>query len=589
MIKKFFISMLGSMAAFWLSLVFLMVIAIAAVGILAGKALAGADTSMTGDRVLHVKLSGSISERAGGESLSTLLADMEDPSDDMESILRSISLASDDDDIKGIFLDCQGSSLGVASRSELIEALKKFKKSGKFIYAYSDNYDQGDYYVASVADSLFLNPVGSINIHGLCSTTMFYKDVLDKVGIDVNVVRVGSYKSAVEPFMRMDMSPESRMQTELFVNSIWQSMTSEIAANRSLADADVVNQWADSIAFTWAPERYIAQNAVTSLRYRSEVDDLLRKKVDVDDDDDVPLQTVADYLLTKTDGADAGKDHIAVYYAAGDIVQDGDGGIVGSQVVPDILRLAKDDHVSGLVLRVNSGGGSAFASEQIWKALEEFKAAGKPFYVSMGDYAASGGYYISCGADRIYADAATLTGSIGIFGIIPNAQRLLQDKIGLGFEDVATGANANFPSLTKAPTSRQLAAMQSYVERGYETFTSRVAEGRSIPLDSVKAIGGGRVWDGLSALEIGLVDEIGSLAQCVKAMADHLDIDASRVISYPHHELSPLETMIKAVKGNVDVNVGGIDARQMQIYADEARKIMNMDPVQARMERMILK
>ncbi len=591
MLKKFFVAMLGSMAGFWLSVLLLIFGSIFITGVLIGKALIGSGKpDIKGEKILLVDLSGAIPEREGGSSMSDFMSYMSDPTDDLASILKAVRCAADDKKIKGVFIDCKGSSLGVASRSEILEALKYFKESGKFVYAYADNYDQGDYYVASIADSVFLNPVGIVNVHGLCSTTIFYKDVLDKLGIDVNVVRVGSFKSAVEPYMRMSMSEESRLQTSVYVNSIWGDISKEISNNRHLDGEHVVDSWADSIiAFTYAPDQFVAHRVVSSLKYRSQVDDILRKKMGVDSDEDIPFVSVADYSLSKAvDVVSANDVHIAVLYAVGEIVESGDEGIVGDKMVPEIQRLAKDDKVKGMILRVNSGGGSAFASEQIWKALEDFKTTGKPFYVSMGDYAASGGYYISCGADKIYSDASTLTGSIGIFGIIPNAQKLVKDKLGFGIENVSTSKNANFPSLMETPTPQQLASMQEYVNRGYETFTSRVAVGRDMSVDSVKIIGGGRVWDGASALQLGLVDKIGGLYDCIIDMAEALDLNESDVISYPNIELNMLEKILKESKGKFNVDLDAIDLEQAKKYLDGLSKVRNMSPLQARMEQVVL-
>lgn len=288
-------------------------------------------------------------------------------------------------------------------------------------------------------------------------------------------------------------------------------------------------------------------------------------------------------------GMDKGKRHIAVYYAVGDIVDTGNGGgIVGDKVVPDIEALAVDDNVAGLVLRVNSGGGSAFASEQIWNALERFKNHGKPFYVSMGDYAASGGYYISCGADSIFADAGTLTGSIGIFGLIPNAQKLLTDKIGINMETVSTNPKGDMPIAFKPMDKRQMDAMQGYVERGYETFVSRVAEGRYMTADEVKAIGGGRVWDGMTAVEIGLVDEIGSLTDAIDAMAQQLNMSKKNYVAYPNVEKEWFETLLNSGLFKTNAVEPSLAVKKYKQMVDYNRFLLNLEPIQARMEPIVL-
>lgn len=590
MVKKFFISMLGTMAGLWLSLIIFVIGSIFIIGTLAAKSLIGSSSEIKGDKILFIDLSGNISERETQTSVMDILSYVDEKSDDLSSILSSLVIARDDKKVKGVFIDCGGSSLGIASRSELIDGLKKFKASGKFVYAYADNYEQGDYYVASIADSIFVNPVGSINVNGISASTVFYKNLLEKLGIDVNVVRVGSFKSAVEPYLRMDMSEESKLQTSVFINNIWNDISTTISEARGLKDASVVNIWADSLIFTWNPERYVKEKAVSALKYRSEVEQSLRIRMDIDDDCDLPLMTPAEYIESKTILPDnSSKPHLAVLYAVGEISDNGTEGIIGRKMVDQINQLAKDDDVSGLLLRVNSPGGSAFASEQIWKALEDFKTTGKPFYVSMSDYAASGGYYISCGADVIYADASTLTGSIGIFGIIPNAHRLLTDKIGLGYQTVESNRNANFPSIFDAPSQEQLSAMQTYVNRGYDTFTSRVAAGRDLPVDSVKAIGGGRVWDGKSALELGLVDRLGGMWTAIDDLTEELGLASTDIVCYPKLEATMLETILKESKKNLALPDNALSVEEIKTFWDFSKKIQNIEPVQARMETMILK
>ncbi len=584
MLKKFFISMLGSLAAFWLSLGILFFGSIIAIGILIGKN--AASTVTLGDKILYLKLSGQISERAATPSFTELITDGIEENDDLETIINSLLKARDDKEIKGVFIDCDGALAGIASRSEMLEALKIFKESGKWVYAYGDNYQQGDYYVASVADKVYLNPVGSVTVKGLSASVMFYKDLLDKLGIDMQVVRVGSFKSAVEPFLRTDMSPENKEQTEVFLTNIWHDVRNSIADNRKLTSNTEVDTWADSLSFVWAPEKYVENKIVSELRYRTEVEAEMRKMLKIGEKDELPFVTPGEYLANKEPSLTASEDHIAVLYAVGSIVDRGDEGISSEKYVPEIERLANDDKVKAMVLRVNSGGGSAFASEQIWKALEDFKAKGKTLYVSMGDYAASGGYYISCGADKIYADASTLTGSIGIFGVIPSAGRLAQ-KIGVSVETVETNPGADFPTLTAAMTPRQYAAMQGYVERGYETFTSRVAAGRDLSVDSVKTIGGGRVWDGSSALKLGLVDEIGSLHQTVADLNKKLN-KKYKTMSYPAGSDDLWQTLVREARKNVTVEIPGfgpIDTEACRRYFDT---MLESSPIQARMEVIVL-
>lgn len=587
MIKKFFITMLGSLAAIWISLFVLVIGSIVTIAILIGKS---ADTkSLTEAKILHLNLSGEIPERAEANNFQDIiLSGQTSTPETLEDILAAIYAAASDKQVKMLYLDCRGASAGIASREEIIEAIKSFRASGKPVIAYADKYDQGDYFLASQADEIYLNPGGGVNIHGLSTMVMFYTDLLKKLGIDMQIYKVGAFKSAVEPFMLTKMSEPSRLQTQVFLNQIWGSMV-ETMANDCLS-ATTIRELSDSVALFMPAEKFVAQKVVTALKYRFEVEDMMRSKLSLKEDDELPFISPSKYLMAADITSATGeKDHVAVLYAVGDIVDSGDGGIVGDKMVPEILKLARNKNVKGLVLRVNSGGGSAFASEQIWKALEEFKATGKPFYVSMGDYAASGGYYISCGADSIFADKATLTGSIGIFGMFPCTQELVTEKIGVKVDTVSTSANAFFPSLIFPADAFQASTMQSYVERGYDLFTSRVAEGRNISQDSVKAIGGGRVWDGMTALNIGLVDKIAPLKSVVEAMTKKLDLKENQYVAYPKIEDDIWATLMEMSSMHADIDINGLPADEAIQYIRAVRSMKSWSPLQARMETIVLK
>lgn len=587
MIKKFFIAMLGSLAGIWISILVLVLGSIFAVGILIGK---NVDTkAITEDKILRINLSGTIAERAQETSLQDiLLSGQTSTPETLEDILAAIYAASTDKKVKALYLDCAGSSLGIASREEIVEALKAFRESGKPIYAYADSYEQGDYLLASQGDHIYLNPLGAVNLHGLSSMTLFYADLLKKLGVEMQVYKVGAFKSAVEPFIRTDMSEPSRLQTQVFLNQIWGSMV-ETMANDSVPET-TIRSLSDSVAMCLPAETFLNKKLVSALKYRREIDDEFRTLLSLKEDDDIPFVSPAEYMMSADIKVATGeKDHIAVLYAVGDIVDSGEGGIVGQTMVPEILKLARDKKVKGLVLRVNSGGGSAFASEQIWDALEQFKATGKPFYVSMGDYAASGGYYISCGADSIFADKATLTGSIGIFGLMPCARELVSEKIGVKADTVTTSANSVFPNILFPANEFEAASMQRNVERGYELFTSRVAEGRDIPQDSVKAIGGGRVWDGMTALKIGLVDKIAPLKTVVEAMAKKVDLKADQFVAYPKLEEDVWATLMEFGSMHATIDVTGLPAEEAVEYVRAVRSMERWTPVQARMETIVLK
>ena len=578
--------MLGTIAGLWIAIT---IFVIAGFAIVAAAIGANSKSSEIENKsILYLNLTGEIAERIEQQNFIDFVRDFESRGQSLEQILTSIRLAANDKKISGIFIDAKGSGMGVASRQELIEALQQFKESGKWIYAYADSYSQGDYLVASAADKIFLNPVGNVDIHGVGMQTPFFTGLLDKLGIKVQVVKVGTYKSAVEPFILTSMSEAARRQNQVYVYSIWNYYASTIASNRDVT-ASEVSAWADSLTFAWSADRAVDSRIVTETSYRRAVEDLLRDMTDVDSDEDLRLVSPEKYLEANAKKlASDSKEHIAVLYAVGDIVDSGEGGIVGETMVPQIIKLADDDNVAALVLRVNSGGGSAFASEQIWEALEYFKSTGKPFYVSMGDYAASGGYYISCGADRIYADATTLTGSIGVFGMIPDLSGFVTGKLGVTFSTVASSPNATFMSRTQPMTPGQLGAMQNYVEETYEKFTSRVAEGRHMDIDSVKSIAEGRVWIGSSAVELGLVDELGSLDATVKAIAEEVELPSDAWVAYPEVKGDFIERLI-AETSQLKSREGLILDPETIKYILTAKRITEMEPVQARMPEIIIR
>lgn len=590
MMKRFVTSMLGSLAAIWISVIllfilFILMIAAAVSGTMESNSLL---TGFKDKSILHIPLSGTITERATAPDLMTQMYGTPEVTIPLNDIIGALAAAADDDKIEGVFIDCGGSSGGLAQHLEITEALKKFKEeSGKWVIAYSDGYTQGDYYIASVADEVYLNPIGAVDIHGLSATTLFFKGLLDKAGIEMQVIKVGTFKSAVEPFILDHASEANKLQQQHYLGNIWDNVAGSIASARSTTTAQV-NEWADSLILTAAPEYYVDNNLVDQLMYRYEVDKHLKNLCKIDEDenlrliDPVTYCKIADVPHRKRNG-----NRIAVLYAVGDIVDEGSDGIVAASMVPMIEKLTENEDIDGLVLRVNSGGGSAFASEQIWKALEEFKATERPFYVSMSDVAASGGYYISAGADKIYAEPVTLTGSIGIFGMIPCVENLMTEKLGVTTDNVNTNLNGDFPSLMKPMTAMQRAKMQEEINRGYETFVSRCAEGRHMPVDSIKAIAEGRVWDGQSALEIGLVDELGSLTVAIEDMADELGFDKYCVIEYPNPNPTFWEALTDAqVKARENIIRGQLGS-VYEIYRN-IETVKNMAPVQCRMEPVVV-
>ena len=358
----------------------------------------------------------------------------------------------------------------------------------------------------------------------------------------MQVVKVGTYKSAVEPFILTEPSAASIEQQQLYLGNLWKDIRASIAKGRKVS-ADSVNAWANSFSFTFDATQIIRKRIADASAYRHEFIDKLKELTDIDKDDDLRLVTPAQYITSKPHKSH--KTTIAVLYASGDITESGKDGIASDRLVPEILELAENDDIDGLILRVNSGGGSAFASEQIWEALGEFKEmTGKPFYVSMSDYAASGGYYISCGADKIYAEPVTITGSIGIFGLIPNIRGLVTDKLGVTTYPISTNPAGAQPDIFAPMTESQRAGMQSYVDRGYELFVKRVASGRKKTVEQIKAIAEGRVWDGREALRIGLVDKLGGLDTALADMARELGVESWSVERYPKTEDDVLTALL---------------------------------------------
>ena len=584
--KKFLTAMLGSIAGFWISLIILVITFILFIIVAVGNNVEQS-ISLTPNSVLHIELKGVISEREKSIESIYDIQSFNENAISYRDIINAIYSAKDDANIEGIYLDCYGSELGIASRQEIVEAIADFKQSGKWVYAYADNYVQGDYYIASVADSIFLNPIGAIDIHGLSATTFFYKGLMDKIGIEAQILKVGTYKSAVEPFILTKMSDASREQEKHYLGNIWNNICSEIAQNRNTTTLKI-NQWADSLIFTQQPDFYINEKIADKLYYRSQVETVVKNKLNLTESEKLNLITVKKYhTLSNFLGNNNLGEHLAILFATGDIVDNGEGGIVGEKMVPQILELAKDDNVKGLILRINSGGGSAFASEQIWHALEQFKDTGKPFYVSMGDVAASGGYYISCGADKIYAEPTTLTGSIGIFGIIPNIQKLLNNNLGITSDNVSTNLNGDFPSFTSPMTEIQKEKMQALIENGYKTFVNRCANGRGIPVDSILKIAEGRVWDGLSAKEIGLVDQFGGLEKVIDDMKEATGI--SQTIDYPIYTPSILDQIVNSNSLVNNKIISSTNIQEIKEYYKFISRIKQMSPIQCKMEDITIK
>lgn len=593
--KEFFRSFLAGMAAIWISALIMIIGLFIIIGAIAAASASGSSTIKVQDKtVLVFNLDGTVTDRNMPRDVLKELSGQDETTLPLNSIIKAIDEAATDNRIAGIYLKCNGLEAGMAQTSAIVNALNRFKASGKWIASYGDNYNQADYVLASVADSIFINPSGSVDIHGLQATTLFFKDMLDNIGVEAQVVKVGTYKSAVEPFMLDGMSEASRLQQEVYLGNIWNQLVKSMAEGRKLTP-EKINQMADTLPAFLPAEVILKEGLVDKLVYEREVDAILNTMAGNTDnlEDNRPAPKYADILeyaaLFDINKVGNSKKNIAVIYAVGDITEDGKDGIVSEELVPVILDIADDDNIDALLLRVNSGGGSAYASEQIWDALRHFKEkTGKPFYVSMGDYAASGGYYISCGADKIFADPLTLTGSIGIFGIIPSAEKLINDKLGVHTGTVSTNPQGDLPTLFNAMTPRQREALQRNVDSGYELFTSRVAAGRKMSVDSVKSIAEGRVWDGQSALKIGLVDQLGDLNEALDALAKQIDADGYNLKIYPDIKMEWWQQLMNIDSQMKERAISTRIPYAMPLY-NTIESLGNLSPLQCRMDYIIIK
>lgn len=457
----------------------------------------------------------------------------------LDDILSSIKKAKENENIKGIYLQVSSLATSYASLQEIRNALLDFKESGKFVVAYGDSYTQGLYYLASVADKVMMNPMGMIEWRGIASTPLFYKDLLKKVGIEMQVFKVGTYKSAVEPFISTEMSAANREQVTAFINSIWGQVTEGVSASRNLP-VDSLNAYADRMLMFYPAEESVKCRLADTLIYRNDVRAYLKEKVGIDEDDNLPVLGLTDMVnVQKNVPKDKSGNTVAVYYASGEITDfagsaASDEGIVGSKVIRDLRKLKDNDDVKAVVLRVNSPGGSAFASEQIWHAVKELKAK-KPVIVSMGDYAASGGYYISCIADTIVAEPTTLTGSIGIFGMVPNVKELTE-KVGLTFDVVKTNKHSDFGNIMRPFNEGEKTLMQMMIAKGYDTFVTRCADGRGMTKEAIERIAEGRVWTGEEAKELGLVDVLGGIDKALEIAVAKAGVENYTVVAYPEKQ-----------------------------------------------------
>lgn len=539
--------------------------------------------------ILTIKLNKPIEERSIEDPFAMLMGE-EYSNMGLNEILSSIKQAKENINIRGIYLEAgYYMDIPVAFLEEVRRALLDFKESGKFVVAYGDNYTQKEYYLCSVADKVMLNPQGSIEWTGLSESPIFFKRLLDKTGVEVQIFKVGTYKSAVEPFISTQMSEASREQTSVYLNSIWNRMNEDVAVSRDLT-VKQLNEYADQMIAMEAAQTFIDAKLADTLSYKDGVKIYLKQLTDTALDK--PLQTLGITEMTNVVQTKMpitkGNNTIAVYYATGDITDNtmaaipGEtGGIDGNTVVKDLSRLREDANIKAVVLRVNSPGGSAFASEQIWHEVVRLKAE-KPVIVSMGSMAASGGYYISCAADSIFAEATTLTGSIGIFGMVPNFEGLLTDKIGLDIDVVKTNPHSDMNFPIRPMSEREKNIIQKNVERGYALFVKRCADGRGMSEDAIRQVAEGRVWTGATAKELGLVDQLGGINEALKAASEKAGLEHYTVADYPE-ETDPFTALLQKgkdeyINARLRKNTG-----EFYHYLHVIQRLKQASPIQAHM------
>lgn len=487
--------------------------------------------------VFVLNLSGTISDQGTDNPLSLFTGD-DSQSTGLNNILSAIKKAKTNDDIKGIYIEAGALITNYATLQEIRNALADFRKSGKWIVAYGDYYTQGAYYVASVANKVYINPKGIVDWHGIGAQTMFYKDFMAKFGVKCEVVKVGTLKSATETFTEEKMSDANRLQTQTFINGTWQNICTAVSKSRGIS-IDSLNSYADSYLALQSTEMLMKAKMVDGMMYSDKVKDAVKKMMKLEKDDDIAQLTLSDMLNVKDEKVEG--DKIAIYYASGDIVQDpkaatmfGNNDYIASRkVCKDLEDLMNDDDVKAVVVRINSGGGDAYASEQMWHQMSELRKV-KPVVVSMGDYAASGAYYMSAPASWIVAQPNTLTGSIGIFALIPDFSGLVTTKLGVRFDEVKTNRHSTFGNLMARPfNAEETAMLQASVNRGYSLFRQRVADGRHLTIESVEKIAQGRVWLATDALNIKLVDQLGGIDDAVKKAAQLAKLKEYYTSDYP--------------------------------------------------------
>jgi protease IV len=578
--KFMFASMVGTILLTGISSVIFIAILV--------SAIAGAQkesTPVKENSVIQMKLDQTIYDRTSSNPFENFNFNTmkSNSTPGLNDILSELKSAATDDKIKGIFLDVSDIPAGIATIEEIRNALLDFKKSGKFIIAYSEAYSQSAYYISTVADKIYINPEGLVIFKGLAAQLFFMKGLMEKIDVQPQIIRHGKYKSAIEPLISDKMSPANREQTSKYVQSIWDQMLKGISETRKI-DIAVLNNIADSLLVTDAKDA-LKYKLVDGLKYKDEILDELKTRLALATDDKINFVSLSKYnKATKDENKKYSRNKIAIVYAQGDIVSgDGDDKTIGSESISEAIRKARmDSSVKAIVLRVNSPGGSALASEVIWREVS-LAAKVKPVVASMGDLAASGGYYISCAATKIVASPNTITGSIGVFGVIPNMEKLFKNKLGITFDGVSTNKNSGYISVTRAMTPYEQVVLTNDIENIYGTFVKHVAEGRKMTEAQVDTIGQGRVWSGADAKNIGLIDDFGGLDKAIEIAAKLANLTEYKIVSYPEQK-DPFIQLIEELSG--DASASSILEKELgsnYIYYQYLKSASKMQGIQARM------
>ncbi len=580
--RQFFKFMLASMVGMLLTMFILFFIVGGIIAAMVSSATSEKETKLETNSVLEITLNHPILERGSKNPFANF-----DPGTmksrnplGLEEILINIKKASTDDKIKGIYLHVSAVRTGFATLEEIRNALIDFKKSGKFLIAYAESYSQGAYYLASVADKIYLNPEGEVDFKGLRAELTFFKGALEKLEIEPEVIRHGKFKSAIEPYINDKMSDENRQQLAALLDDLWGHLLENISAARKISMPEL-KQLADSYGAHEAEEA-LKSKLIDGLEYEDQVISSMKSKTGVADKEELHTITLSGYKnVPESVRKPFVKEKIAVIYAQG-IIESGSGEetSIGSETFARAIhKAAMNENIKAIVLRVNSPGGSAMASEVIWRELTLAKKS-KPVVVSMGDLAASGGYYISCGADSIFAEANTITGSIGVFGLLFNAKKLLNNKLGITTDTYKTAPFADIGTFTRPLSDEERNILQQSVDKIYSTFTARVADGRKMSRADVDSIGQGRVWSGTDALELGLVDRIGGLDEAILTAARMAKIDKYRIVSLPQQK-EPLEEFLKALKDDTEASIVKRELGDAYAYYESMQAMLHLKGVQA--------